>query len=166
MKIKNIFLFLGIFLQTLSLSFSLARARCHFGPCVKSRAAKEKLDEDSRHENSGQTIKEPGRIPEKRTTNPRVFSVDPRLLSLQSAAHVLARFVYEFFNLCGSVHRLFGGDYGRSSPDHAVHRRGQSGRPLRTGGHGSAAPPRTRRDRRGRKEAGHRGHSPSNHDHN
>lgn len=83
-----------------------------------------------------------------------------------SAAHVVADFVYEFFNLCGSVHRLFSVYHGRSSPDHAVHRRGQSGRPLGTGRHDAAASARARRDGRGRKEARHRWHSPSNHDHN
>ena len=86
--------------------------------------------------------------------------------SLQSAAHVVADFVYEFFNLCGSVHRLFSGYYGRSSPDHAVDRRCQSGRPLGTRRHGTAASTWTRRDRRRREETRHWWHSPSNNDHN
>lgn len=83
-----------------------------------------------------------------------------------SAAHVVADFVYEFFNLCGSVHRLFSGYYGRSSPDHAVDRRCQSGRPLGTRRHGTAASTWTRWDRRRRKKTRHWWHSPSNNDHN
>lgn len=78
---------------------------------------------------------------------------------------VLASFVYEFFNLCGSVHRLFSGEHGRSSPDHAVDRRRES-RPLGTRWHGTAAATWTRWDGRGRKETRHRWHSASDHDHN
>lgn len=86
--------------------------------------------------------------------------------SFQSAAYVVADFVYEFFNLCGSVHRLFSGYYGRSSPDHAVDRRCQSGWPLGTRRHGTAASTWTRWDRRRRKKTRHWWHSASNNDHN
>lgn len=83
-----------------------------------------------------------------------------------SVVHVLADFVYEFFNLCGSVHRLFSVYHGRSGPDHAVHRRRESGWAFGTRRHDIAASSWARWDRRRREETGHWRHSPSNHDHN
>lgn len=90
----------------------------------------------------------------------------PPCKPLLSAVYVLVDFVYEFFNLCGSVHRLFSLYYGRPSPDHAVHRRCESGWTLGTGRHDAAASTWTRWDRRRREETRHWWHSPSNNDHN